>query len=88
MGSLFLFDTPDGQKTLLDLETSGTYALLPESNDDEAEYLVPVKWLHAVEIKEAFTETGLFGNQNTVCKPLAAKWQHTVGRLKQVWKID
>lgn len=82
------FNTPDGLKTLLELETFGTYDLLPESSDDEAEYLVPVQWLHAVETKDAFTETGLFGNQNTVCKPRASKWLHTVERLKQVWELS
>lgn len=36
---------------------------------------------------QAFTETGLFGNQNSVCKPTTTKWSHTVERLKQVWEI-
>jgi hypothetical protein len=31
---------------------------------------------------------GLFGNQNTVCKPTTPKWTHTVERLKQVWRIS
>jgi hypothetical protein len=29
---------------------------------------------------------GLFGNQNTVCQPRAAKWRHTVERLRSVFK--
>ena len=32
---------------------------------------------------EAISEIGLFGNQNTACKPLTPKWRHTVERLKQ-----
>jgi hypothetical protein len=36
----------------------------------------------------AFAETGLFGNQNSVCKPRTEKWGHTVSRLKQAWKLD
>jgi hypothetical protein len=28
-------------------------------------------------------EIGLFGNQNTVCKPTTPKWRSTVDRLKQ-----
>lgn len=81
------FETVDGLKTLPQLKTAGTYDLLSQSNDEEAEYLVPVKWLHAVEARSAFSETGLFGNQNTVCKPRASKWLHTVERLKQVWDV-
>ena len=28
-------------------------------------------------------DVGLFGNQNTVCKPTAPKWRSTVERLKE-----
>ena len=31
----------------------------------------------------ATIEPGLFGNQNTVCRPTARKWRSTVERLKQ-----
>jgi hypothetical protein len=47
---------------------------------------VRVKWLHAVDTTHAFNEVGLFGNQNTVCQPRAAKWRHTVERLKAIFK--
>ena len=83
-----LFVTDDGEKTLQELDTTGDYSELSKSSDEEAEYLVPVKWIHAVDAKQAFSETGLFGNQNTVCAPLTPKWRHTVERLKTVWKID
>jgi hypothetical protein len=43
---------------------------------------VRVKWLHAVDAAKAFKEVGLFGNQNTVCQPLAAKWRHKVERWR------
>jgi hypothetical protein len=33
-------------------------------------------------LSEAINEIGLFGNQNTVCKPVTPKWRHTVERLK------
>lgn len=36
----------------------------------------------------AFSEVGLFGNQNTVCKPTTPKWSHTVSRLEQAWQIS
>jgi hypothetical protein len=35
-------------------------------------------------IKSAFSEIGLFGNQNSVCKPITPKWNHTIERLKAV----
>lgn len=56
-------------------------------DEEEAEYLVPVRWIHTVARNEAFSEVGLFGNQNTVCKPTGAKWQHTVERLGKVWPV-
>ncbi|MGY0218366.1 hypothetical protein ACWJJH_13455 [Endozoicomonadaceae bacterium StTr2] len=81
-----LFDTPSGKANLIDLETEGKYEPWPDN--DTAEYLVPVKWIYTVDREQAFSETGLFGNQNTVCKPTAAKWRHTVERLRQVWRVE
>ena len=46
------------------------------------EYFVPIRWLDHVPIEKAVNEVGLFGNQNTVCRPRAAKWRSTVERLK------
>lgn len=50
---------------------------------DTTEWFVPVDWIEAVPRDRAFNEVGLFGNQNSVCKPTAAKWRHTIDRLKQ-----
>ena len=49
---------------------------------DRCEYFVPVKWLQTVPLDQAVDEIGLFGNQNTVCKPRTPKWRTTVERLK------
>ena len=46
------------------------------------EYFMPMRWLDHVPIERAVNEVGLFGNQNTVCRPRAAKWRSTVERLK------
>ena len=84
------FETASGAKTLLELASASEYPHLYRVLDDEeesAEYLVPVRWLYTVERSDAFSEVGLFGNQNTVCKPTTPKWSHTVERLKQVWNI-
>lgn len=55
-------------------------------NPEKAEYFVRVEWLDALDRQHAFQETGLFGNQNTVCQPTAAVWRHTIERLKTVFK--
>lgn len=52
-------------------------------NPEKWEYVVPIRWLETVDREHAFTEVGLFGNQNTVCKPTASKWRTTVEQLKQ-----
>jgi len=48
---------------------------------------VPVRWLKTVPVEQAFNEIGLFGNQNTVCKPRTPKWRTTVERLRQVFGL-
>lgn len=59
----------------------------PFAEDPEkAEYFVKVEWLDTFDRQHAFQETGLFGNQNTVCQPTAAVWRHTIERLKSVFK--
>ena len=54
----------------------------------EEEHLVKVKWIHAVPIPEAVSESGFFGNQNIICKPTNGKWQYTIERLKKIWEIE
>lgn len=49
---------------------------------EKAEYLVRVKWDKTVPESEAIKERGFFGNQNTIAKPRADSWRHTVERLK------
>ncbi|MBE0483360.1 MAG: DUF91 domain-containing protein [Bacterioplanes sp.] len=73
---------------LTSLTTKIDYIDFAEETDELAEYAVPVKWIFTVPATNAFSETGLFGNQNTVCKPTTTKWRHTVERLKTTWKIE
>lgn len=85
----YYFDTPDGPRHLTDMALEEAYGHLnPDVDDEHAEYLVPVEWLYTVPRSQAFREVGLFGNQNTVCKPTAPKWRHTVDRLREVWGLD
>lgn len=58
-------------------------------NDEErAEYFVPVEWIDTRPLSGAISEVGFFGNQNTVCRPLTSKWDHTVERLKRHFRVD
>jgi len=78
----------DGKKgTVYDLDTKGDYYSDSIDNEDEAEYIVKVKWIKTVNRNLAISEVGFFGNQNTVCRPTTPKWTHTVSRLKEIWNI-
>lgn len=72
--------TPDKQLT-------GQYNTAAINGEDKAEYFVQVKWLHKVQEKNAVNEVGLFGNQNTIARPRASKWEHTVKRIKEIWGV-
>lgn len=52
---------------------------------ERMEYFVAVRWLHTVPIDQAINDIGLFGNQNTVCKPTTPKWRTTIERLREQW---
>lgn len=70
-----------------DLSLRGKY--FDHGDDPEnAEYVVKVDWIKTVRIPEAVKELGFFGNQNSVCRPLAERWNFTVDRLKKCWGIE
>ncbi len=50
---------------------------------EELEYYVRVSWIKTLPLEQAVKELGFFGNQNTVARPKARKWVHTIERLKQ-----
>ncbi len=79
----FKVNTPDGEKPVLDVAKNGSYHAEFINDRDHCEYFVPVKWLQTVPRDQAVQEIGLFGNQNTVCKPKTPKWRSTVERLKE-----
>ena len=68
-------------KPALDL-LKGTYHRQWVDDPERSEYFVPVEWLHTVSETEAVQEVGMFGNQNTACKPKTPGWRTTVGQLK------
>ena len=81
--STFKIATAEGEKPAIEVLKEANYHREHIDDLDKCEYVVPVKWLQTVDSKNAFYEVGLFGNQNTVCKPTTPKWRYTVDRLKQ-----
>lgn len=78
----FKVETPEGELPVLDIAQGGSYHRDFADDEERCEYFVPVKWLQTAPLEGAVQEIGLFGNQNTVCKPTAPKWRTTVDRLK------
>lgn len=82
--STFKVQTPDGsERSVLDVAIRGNYHSEFLDDPERCEYFVPVRWLQTVPLEKAIYEIGLFGNQNTVCKPTTPKWRSTVDRLKE-----
>jgi hypothetical protein len=79
----FMVGTPDGDKPVLEVAKRGTYHAEFIDDMDNCEYFVPVNWVQTVPLEAAVQEVGLFGNQNTVCKPTSLKWRNTIDRLKE-----
>jgi len=78
----FMVKQPDGSEALLSSMQLDATEMFKNQSDDTAQYVVPVKWIKTVDQDKAIKETGFFGNQNSVAKPVAKKWRHTVERLK------
>jgi len=66
----------------LDVLTEASYHREFVNDDDKSEYFVAVHWLDTVPLDQAVKEIGMFGNQNSICKPTSQKWRSTVDRLK------
>ncbi|MCX5646377.1 MAG: nuclease [Phycisphaerae bacterium] len=81
--STFKVNTPDGELPVLDAAKRSSYHRQFLDDPERCEYFVPVQWLQTVTLESAVQEIGMFGNQNTVCKPTAPKWRSTVERLKE-----
>lgn len=77
--------TDAGEQLAMDVVQHGEKYKGTADDPEKTEQFVRVKWLDAVDTNKAFSEVGLFGNQNTVCQPTTPKWRHTVERLKGVF---
>ena len=82
-----LFNINGEDKNIYELSDRASYHKEVVDEEDNAEYIVKVNWIKAVDKIEAVKEVGFFGNQHTVCKPTTQKWNHTVERLKKRWGI-
>lgn len=54
---------------------------------ERSEYFVPVEWIKTVAPEQAIQEVGMFGNQNTVCRPRTPAWRTTVEQLKTLFGV-
>ena len=81
-------DGRDLPVTHLDLEGRLRFRTIAEGGADMADYFVRVNWIAKTDFDSAVMEKGFFGNQNTVARPRAASWQHTIDRLKARWSVE
>ncbi len=82
----FVVSTPEGDVPFVQLNKRGHYHQQFADDPERCEYFVPVQWLQTVPVAQAVQEIGMFGNQNTICKPTTPKWRSTVERLKERFK--
>lgn len=80
--SEFRVRTSAGDVPVLEAANRGTYHVEFINDPEKCEYFVPVRWMQTVPLNRAMQEIGLFGNQNTICRPTTPKWRSTVERLK------
>ena len=79
----FTLPGEDGQPApAMSLLRGGGYHRHLINDPASCEYFVPVAWADTISLDRGISEGGLFGNQNTVCRPRTPKWRHTVERLK------
>ena len=71
---------------VLDLLKGAHYHRYFVDDPDKCEWFVPITWLATVPLDKGFREIGLFGNQNTICRPVTPKWRTTVERLKAFFR--
>lgn len=79
----FCVTTAKGDLPILAAATRASYHRELVNDPERCEYFVPINWLQTLPLERAIQEVGMFGNQNTVCKPRTPGWRSTVERLKQ-----
>ncbi len=81
-GSEFTVNTQSGEKRFIDVASRANYHKQYIDNPDMCEYFVPVEWIQTRSRNEQVNAGGLFGNQNSICRPRAKKWRDTIEYLK------
>jgi hypothetical protein len=81
----FQVNTPEGLKPVLEVAKRAGYHSQFADDAQKCEYFVSVRWLQTLSLERAVQEVGMFGNQNSICKPTAPKWRQTIERLKDVF---
>jgi hypothetical protein len=76
----------DGVETrLADLPLAGDYRHVGDADDDMAEWVVPVEWIHAVPREQGFWKTGMFANQNSAAR---LRNRFTIEQVTAAFGID
>ena len=81
--SEFKVNTQEGERAVLDVAKRGNYHREFIEDQERCEYFVAIRWLQTVPLNKAVQEVGMFGNQNTVCRPTTPGWRSTVEQLKK-----
>jgi len=82
----YKIETPEGMRPCLEVLKKGDYHRDNVDDPELSEHFVKVRWLDSLPREKAFHESGMLGQQNSVCKPTTPKWRHTVERLKGIFK--
>ncbi|GKQ33330.1 hypothetical protein PSTH1771_02295 [Pseudomonas syringae pv. theae] len=70
-------------RPVLEVATRGNYHVELADDPERCDYFVRIHWMQSVSVNQSVREIGMFGNQNTVCRPTTPKWRWTIERLKQ-----
>lgn len=81
--SAFKVSTAEAESPVIDVAKRASYHREFLDDPERCEYFVPVQWLQTVPLEGAVKEIGMFGNQNTICKPTTPRWRSTIERLKE-----
>lgn len=76
----------DGEEVpLRDCSLEGRYQHADMHVDENAEWVVPVRWIHAVPESQAFWEKGMFASQHSACK---LRQEFTLQRLANNFQVE
>ncbi|WP_395610380.1 nuclease [Pseudomonas sp. B22129] len=71
------------ERPVLEVAKRANYHAEFVDDAERCDYFVSVEWLDTVPVSQAMRETGMFGNQNTICRPRTQKWRWTIDQLKE-----